>query len=63
MNPMLAHRLADDRFAARPRPTRSVRAGRPRPQLRRRVGALLVAAGLHLMTTDDRARPVSPLAS
>jgi hypothetical protein len=70
MNAFRDHTLADDRHAARDpvraaQPERAPRRRRDAPVVsaRRRVGALLVEAGLHLMTGGEPAGQISsPLA-
>lgn len=66
MNPRLTHLLADDQLAARyaddldPRAPRGVPARSP---LRARLGMLLVAAGLHLVTSAEPSSRPPALAS
>ena len=70
MNALQDHALADTRHGERYVTARTApqaaRDARPRPAItgaRRRLGVLLVEAGLHLMTRSEAAAPLSsPLA-
>lgn len=67
MNPRLFHLLADERHAARHvdrHPCDAVAAGRPvLGAARCRLGMLLVAAGLHLVTSAEPSSRPPALAS